>query len=120
MPTERPRRRLADIRDNVDRIESHVAGLTFQQFQVDKKSRDAVERCMERIAEAARKLGDRYDGRYPDLDLPALRQMGSVFRHDYDAVDAGVVWATIESRLPEIRQMAETEIARIDAGEDAP
>lgn len=87
MPTERPRRRLADIRENVDRIESHVAGLTFQQFRVDDKSRDAVERCLERIAEAARKLGDRYDDRYPDLDLLALRQM------------------------------AETEIARIDRGE---
>jgi uncharacterized protein with HEPN domain len=120
MPTERPRRRLADIRDNVDRIERHVADLSFEQFQADDKSRDAVERCMERIAEAARKLGDRYDDRYPDLDLPALRQMGSVFRHDYDAVDAGVVWATIESRLTAIRQMAETEIARIDAGEEAP
>ena len=79
-----------------------------------------MEPCTERIAEAGRKLGDRYDGRYPDPDLPALRQMGSVFRHDYDAVDAGVVLATIGSRPPEIRQMAEAEIARIDAGEDGP
>lgn len=118
MPTERPRHRLADIRDNVERIERHVAGMTFQQFQQDLKSRDAVERCMERIAEAARKLGDRYDSRYPDVDLPALGAMGSVFRHDYDNVDAGVVWATIEQRLPAIKAMAEAEIARIDAGGD--
>ena len=117
MPTERPRQRLVDIRDNVERIERHTAGLTRQQFQDDLKARDAVERCLERIAEAARKLGDQYDSQYPDLDLPALRKMGSVLRHDYDNVDAGVVWTTIGSRLPSIKAMAEAEIARIDAGE---
>ncbi|WP_200341564.1 HepT-like ribonuclease domain-containing protein [Rhodovibrio sodomensis] len=118
MPTKRPRQRLADIRDNAARIEAHVACMTQAQFETDLKARDAVERCLERISEAARKLGDRYDTDYPMLDLPALRRMGSVFRHDYDNLDAGVVWTTVQSRLPAIKAMAETEVARIDAEVD--
>lgn len=115
MPTDRPGQRLADIRDTIQRIESHVAGMTVQQYRADRKARDAVERCLERIAEAARKLGDRYDAAYPELDLPNLRRMGRVFRHDYDHVDADVVWATLENRLPALKAMAEQEIARLNA-----
>jgi uncharacterized protein with HEPN domain len=120
MPTENPRRRLADIRDNADRIAAHVAGMDRQAFLSDQKTLDAVERCLERIAEAARRIGDRFDARYPHLELVKLRRFGSVLRHDYGSILPESLWVYVNDDVPPIREMAETEIARIDRGEEAP
>ena len=117
MPTENPRRRLCDIRDNADRIADHVAGMDRQTFLADHKTLDAVERCLERIAEAARRIGDRFDARHPQLELGNLRRFGSVLRHDYESILPGSLWVYIHEDVPAIRRMAETEIARIDRGE---
>ena len=118
MPTRDPRKRLCDIRDNADRIAEHVSGLDRQAFLSDKKTIDAVQHCLLRISEAARRVGDRFDARYPDLELPSLRRFGSLLPHDYDIIFPESLWLYIESDVPAIRQMAEVEIARINAGGD--
>lgn len=117
MSTERPAARLRDILDNVDRIREHTRDMGMTAFTRDRKTVDAVERCLERIAEATRKLGDRYDASYPELDLPALRRLGSVLRHDYDAVSPERLWATVENRLDSLADMARKELGRLQ-GED--
>ena len=40
---------LADILENLERIERYVAGLDREAFGGDALRRDAVERCLERI-----------------------------------------------------------------------
>src|SRR5260370_37096020 len=82
-----PARRLRDILANIDRIRRHVRGMTAQRFASDGKTQDAVERCLQRISDAARKIGDRLNEKFPALELPKLRHIGSVLRHDYDDVD---------------------------------
>jgi uncharacterized protein with HEPN domain len=59
MPSEVPRERLADIVTNIDRVRAHLHGLK-PDAELDDKTRDAVERCLERISEAAKKLGRRH------------------------------------------------------------
>jgi uncharacterized protein with HEPN domain len=117
MPTEEPRRRLGHIRDNAQRIAKYVDGMDRTAFLADCKTLDAVERCLERIAEAARVLGDRYDARYPDLELPNLRRFGSVLRHGYETIFPESLWIYVHNDVPAIKAMAETEIQRIDAGD---
>jgi uncharacterized protein with HEPN domain len=53
MSSERVARRLADILENIERIENHVSGTTKTKFLDDDLLNDRVERCLERIAEAA-------------------------------------------------------------------
>ena len=117
MPTERPARRLADIIENVERIRSYVKGMDEQAFLGDQKTRDAVERCMERIAEAARKLGDGYDGAYAELSLRDLRRFGSVLRHDYDQLIAPQMWRYIANQLDPLEAMARAELAKLPPDE---
>ena len=64
MSSERVAQRLADILENIDRIENHVSGTTKTKFLDDDLLNDGVERCLERIAEAARKIGDRFDDQF--------------------------------------------------------
>lgn len=49
---------LTDMLDNIERIGAYSAGLSRAAFERDGLRRDAVERCLERICEAAVRLGD--------------------------------------------------------------
>ena len=60
MPSNVPIRRLEDILANIQRIERYTRGYDFQRFSKDQQCQDAVERCLARISEAAKKLEDRW------------------------------------------------------------
>lgn len=109
MSSDRLVPRMADILDNIERIERHVRGTGESEFLGSELLIDGVERCLERIAEAARKIGDRLDQRYADLNLHRLRQFGSVLRDDYDSIRPGLLWDFIQNELPKLLTMARTE-----------
>ena len=53
MPSSRPKARFNDIIFNIERIMAYLQGFTFETFVDDPRTVDAVERCMQRITEAA-------------------------------------------------------------------
>ena len=109
MSSENVAQRLADIFENIERIENHVRGTTKIKFLDDDLLKDGVERCLERIAEAARKIGDQFDEKYTDINLQALRRLGSILRHDYDTIRPELIWDFIKIELPKLREMAKIE-----------
>jgi uncharacterized protein with HEPN domain len=56
VPSNDPVRRFQDILENTGRIEQYTAGMDSAAFLQELKTYDAVERCLERIREASRKL----------------------------------------------------------------
>ena len=106
-----PKRRLRDILDNISRIRSYLHGVSSQQLVSDPKTQDAVERCLERICEAARKLGDTLDAKYPEVEFAKLRQLGSVLRHDYDDIDTDMLWRSVTERLDPLEDACRRELA---------
>lgn len=111
MPSERPAQRLADIVFNVDRINSHVGGLAYDDYLASPLVQDAVERCFARISEAAAKLGDTMDARYPHIPWIDIRSFGNRLRHAYDDVDARIIWAAIQTDLQPLRDACEAALA---------
>ncbi len=110
MSSERMVQRLADIFNNIERIENHVRGTKEAEFLVNDLLIDGVERCLERISEAARKIGDHLDDQYADINLHGLRQFGSVLRHDYGTVRPELIWDFVQTELPKLKVMAKTEL----------
>jgi uncharacterized protein with HEPN domain len=102
--------RLEEILEQIDRIESHIAGVTFAAFCDEALMQDAVERCLERICEASRKVGDVLDEKYPEVNFPDLRKFGSVLRHDYHGVDVRIVWDAATGRLPILKAAVRAEL----------
>jgi uncharacterized protein with HEPN domain len=72
-------------------------------FTEDLKTSNAAERCLERISEAAKKLGAVAEELCPAIPWPQVRAIGNFLRHEYDRIDAGRVWLTIEDDLPPLR-----------------
>jgi len=109
---ERVRDWLRDVIDNSDLIAGYVEGLSFEQFSADTKTRDAVERCLERIIEAAVRLGpDRIERIAPGLPLHQVRGLGNVLRHAYDAIEPRLVWDTAKEDIPALRAACERALA---------
>lgn len=104
MPTDREALRLQDIIENIDRIETYVAGMDLATFTADQRTIDAVERCLLRVSEAVIKIGaERMAQISPALPVDAVRGLGNMLRHDYDLVDLGTIWLTVRTSLPKLR-----------------
>jgi uncharacterized protein with HEPN domain len=91
---------LADIIENIRRIEGYVAGMDRADFERSDLVRDAVERCLERICEAAHRLGPRAAALMPEQPWHDIRGMGNRLRHGYDRTGLAIVWNTVQQRLP--------------------
>jgi uncharacterized protein with HEPN domain len=95
-----PANSLDDIVENAERIEGYLAGMDRQAFERDGRTRDAVERCLERICEAAHRLGRHASELMPNQPWRDIRGIGNRLRHAYDRVNLDVVWNTARHRLP--------------------
>ena len=116
MPSEKPARRLHDIIENAKAIQRYIAGMDLAEFEGDQKTYDAVERCLERISEAAAKLGDLASELMPDQPWQEIRALGNRLRHEYDAIRAGRLWDIAQIDLPALRTACEGALRRFGEG----
>jgi uncharacterized protein with HEPN domain len=99
VPSSRLVVRFQDILDNVQLIRSYVKGMDRAAFDADRRTRDAVERCLERISEAAAKLGANAQRLALGPPWQAVRSFGNVVRHAYDQVDPVRIWEIVTRDL---------------------
>jgi uncharacterized protein with HEPN domain len=111
---------LADIVENAERVESYIAGMDRMAFELNGLVRDAVERCIERICEAAYRLGGQAEELVPNQPWGQIRGMGNRLRHAYDRVDLAVVWETARYRLPPLVEGALEALKRLRPEADTP
>tara|TARA_B110000008_G_scaffold277958_1_gene320484 strand:+ start:214 stop:447 length:234 start_codon:yes stop_codon:yes gene_type:complete len=67
-----PLLRLGDVLESIEWIESHVEGYDFVRFSADRKTIDAVTRCLEVIGEAAKHLTEAFTSQYPEIPWRAI------------------------------------------------
>ena len=106
---------LADIIENAGRVERYLAGVDRDAFSGSGLLRDAVERCMERVCEAAHRLEERAAELMPDQPWSDIRGMGNRLRHAYDRISLDVIWNTARQDLPRLAADARQALARVEA-----
>ena len=100
MPSKSWRFRLDDILEAIARIQSYTQGMTFEQFQADSRTIDAVERNFIVIGEAARHVPDHVTVRWTSVEWREMRDMRNVVVHAYRDIELERVWATVQHDLP--------------------
>ena len=114
MPSSDPAQRFEDILSNIARIEIHTAGIEDETaFEENYTAYDAVERCLERISEAAKKLGPVGETLCPDIPWPRVRGLGNILRHEYDRVESIRIWYVVHDDLPSLKAAAEAALLNL-------
>lgn len=113
LPSSKPAHRFGDILENIRAIEQYTNGMDLTGFVADSKTRDAVERCLERISEAAAKLGEEAVELAPDQPWQQIRSLGNRLRHDYDRLRPERLWEIVKGDLPSLRTAVERAIDRL-------
>ncbi len=108
MPRRRdPRLYLEEILEAVANIEADTEGLDLGRFRADRRVRQLVERNIEIISEASRRIPDNFKATEPDIPWTEIAGIGNVLRHDYGAVRPEILWGVRANRLLPLRLAVE-------------
>lgn len=99
---------LDDIVSSVRLIQSYADGKTFADFTATTLLRDAIERPLIPLGEARVRLKAN-DADMFKLIPDARSYIGfkNILVHQYDGLDAEIVWNTVEKELPLLREHVE-------------
>lgn len=117
LPSNKPWLRLADIAENAQHVLEYTFGMNFETFVANRLARDATERCITRISEAAVKLGPFAEELLPAHDWASIRGIGNVLRHDYDQLSLSVIWDSVSKHLPPLLTDVDAVLAARSAEE---
>ncbi len=91
-----------DILQSCEKIRRYVAGMTYEAFVADERTRDAVIRNLEIIGEAAKKVPAETRAKASTVDWRKVCGMRDVVSHEYFGIDLNVVWSTATTKIDEL------------------
>jgi uncharacterized protein with HEPN domain len=74
------------------------------EFRANRDIRQSVERSLEVISEASRKLPDDLMESHPEIPWRKVADFGNVLRHVYFAVNPDIVWRIASEELVPLRK----------------
>ena len=98
---------LQDINESIKKIKSYTIGMSFEMFQNDDKTIDAVIRNFEIIGEAANRIPDEIKEKFNNVNWHRIRGFRNRIVHDYMGVDLEIIWEITEKNLDEFQEQIE-------------
>ena len=98
-----PRLCLEDIARSIRWIEADIKHLEFDAFRRSRTIMQAVERNIEIISEASRKIPGDMKAKHPEIAWQALAGIGNILRHDYDEIVPSIIWKAITHDLKPLK-----------------
>lgn len=90
--------------ESIGGIENAVKGKSYRDYQRSWLLRSAVERGIEVISEASRHLGRELKSHHKDVRWKDIAGIGNVLRHEYQRVDARIIWRALKDHLPPLKE----------------
>jgi uncharacterized protein with HEPN domain len=108
-----PKPYLFHIRDNIIYAQGLLSGFTYDAFRLSRTHFYAATRALEIISEASRRLPVAMKERHPEIPWTDIAGAGSVYRHDYEAVQEHRLWITVHEYLPPLLTVVEQELREL-------
>lgn len=93
---------LWDILRAAEGIVLAVAGLELKHYLQNEDLRMGVERRLEIIGEAARRMSDEFRQSHPEIPWRDLITQRNVLAHRYDDIDDHLMWRVATDRIPDL------------------
>lgn len=95
---------LEQIDEAAGYIEADTAGMGFEEFKADRRTRQLVERNFEIIGEAVNRLRRHAPGVVEQISASnQIVGFRNQLSHGYDRIDYSIVWRAVQETLPVLR-----------------
>ena len=108
--------RLKDINKAIEKIEKYTEDIFFEQFEKNELIQDAVFKNFEVIGESAYKISKKTKNSSQEIEWRKIEGLRHKLVHDYYEIDLGIVWNTKEKKLPELYELINVLIAKLEGG----
>ena len=92
-----------DMVESIEKIENYVSNLSYEDFLLDWKTKDAVVRNLEIIGEAANRIPEEIRIKYDDIPWSQVVGLRHRLIHGYFVVDYEIVWHIVTNELPDLK-----------------
>lgn len=107
---------LTDIVEAIERIRDVLGDSSLDAFEADWQKQWLIERGVEIVSEASRRLTAELKARNPDIPWAKVAGIGNVLRHDYGNIAAPIIWKLVRDDLPPLERTCRAELAAAIAG----
>ena len=105
---------LIAILEAIHGIEGAVGEKSFDDFYRDWLLRQGVQRGVEIVSEAARRIPRELQQRQPQIPWAETMGIGNILRHEYHRVSDRLVWNVVKVHLPPLQSAILAIAAELD------
>jgi uncharacterized protein with HEPN domain len=105
---------LRDLLDAIEKVQSFIKGLEFEDFKKDDKAKFAVIRGLEIIGEATKHISEEVRIKHPEVPWKDMAGMRDVLIHDYFGIDEETVWITVKEKIPQLKPAIEKILSKLN------
>jgi uncharacterized protein with HEPN domain len=102
LPDDRDAGYLWDMLDAARAVEEFTSPVKFGQYLQDRKLRMAVERAVEIIGEAARRVSDGFRSAHPEIPWKKIVGQRNVLAHEYGEIRHERMWVLATTDIPDL------------------
>lgn len=99
-PEARDPAHLWDMLEAARRVREYTEGLSLDAYVKDGKTRSAVERQLEILGEAARRVSEIFKQAHPEIPWQRITAQRNVLAHEYGEINHFIVWKVVVTNIP--------------------
>jgi uncharacterized protein with HEPN domain len=95
---------LWDMLDAAQAVQEFIEGKTFNHYVHERLLRNAVERNLEIIGEAANRVSKGFQEEHPEIPWRMIIAQRHVIAHEYGEIKHELVWKVVTLHIPDLIQ----------------
>jgi len=103
------------ILEAIENIRQDTAGHDFASFRQDRRSRQLVERNLEIISEASRRLPNTLKAPHPEIPWRDIAGIGNMLRHEYHKTFPTIIWETCRRDLDPLQEAVQAILSELSS-----
>jgi len=111
---------LWDMLDATQNIVQFTTGISVGEYLKDRKLQLAVERSLEIIGEAAKKVSSDFQQDNPDIPWNKIIAQRNVIAHEYGEIKQERIWTVVTLHIPELMEKLDFMVQSFEENEIEP
>ncbi|SKB14142.1 conserved hypothetical protein [Planktothrix sp. PCC 11201] len=108
---------LEDILTSGVKVKRYTQGMSFEDFQADERTYDAVVRNLQIIGEAVKNIPQEIRLKYSEVEWRKIAGLRDILAHAYFSIEDEIVWDIVETKIPPLIIVVE-RILEVEFGDE--